>query len=140
GGVETRRTKVRRELAVVEAPLERLGPAAPEKGGPPARRRFAVEEDGKLQLGADPAGDDKRALARAVAVGWIDRHDGNDVGGADARMGAFMRTQIDALARAGHTGDQGGDERILLADEREDGAVVIRVRVDVEQLRRPREG
>jgi SAM-dependent methyltransferase len=132
-------SEVRGELAFVQTALKTFRAAPPEERGPTACPRLAVEEDRELQLGADPARDDERALACAIAVGGIDRDDRHDVGSADARMGALVRIQVDALACAGDAGEQRGDQRILVAHEGEHGAVVIRIRVDVEHLRRPGE-
>src|SRR5690349_2989245 len=48
-------------------------------------------------------------------------------------MGAFVAAQVDPLARAGDPSEQRRDELLGRAHEREDRAVVVGVRVDVEQ-------
>ena len=47
-----------------------------------------------------------------------------------------MLTQVDPLAGARDRHQQRIDELVLLSDDRKDGAVVVDVGVDVEQLRR----
>ena len=54
-------------------------------------------------------------------------------------MRALVAAQVDPLARARDPGEQRLDELVRLADEREDGAVVVGVDVHVEQPRRRRE-
>ncbi len=63
-----------------------------------------------------------------------DRHERHDVGGADSRVRALMPAQVDPLARAGDPGEERVYELVLVPDEREDRAVVVGVRVDVEEL------
>ena len=63
-----------------------------------------------------------------------DRHERHDVGGADSRVRAFVPPQVDPVARAGDPGEERLDELGLVADEREDRAVVVGVGVDVEEL------
>jgi hypothetical protein len=50
-------------------------------------------------------------------------------------MRALVGSQIDPFTRAGDTGQQGRDELVTIPDEREHGAVVVGIRVNVEQLR-----
>ena len=54
------------------------------------------------------------------------------VGGTDARVRPFVPTQVDPLPRSPDRGEERLHERPFLTDEREDRAVVVRVRVDVE--------
>src|SRR5439155_7498307 len=61
--------------------------------------------------------------------------DRDDVRCADPRMRSLVTAEIDPVARARDAGDQGVDELLHAADEREHRAVVIRVRVHVEQPR-----
>ena len=77
-----------------------------------------------------------RRLLRALQVVGLDRDDRNDVRGADPRMRAVVPAQVDPLARARDPRQQRLHELVRLADEREDGAVVVRVDVHVEQPRR----
>ena len=57
----------------------------------------------------------------------------------DARVHAVVRPQVDPRTRDRDARDERVDKRLLLADESEDCAVVIRVGVDVEHVRRRRE-
>ena len=57
---------------------------------------------------------------------------GHDVGGADARVLALVRGEVDELARLGDAGERGVHRGLHGRDEREDGAVVGRVGRDVE--------
>ena len=107
-----RRAEVGRELAGVDPPLELLRPAAPEERRPAPRRQLAVEEDRQPELRPDPARQRQRRLAGVLQVVTPDRHDRNDVRGADPRMRAFVPAQVDPLARAGDAGQQRLDERI----------------------------
>src|SRR5205085_10936920 len=63
----------------------------------------------------------------------------NDVRGADPRVRPYVPAQIHALARARDPGDERVRELLRRADQRVDGPVVVAVRVDVEQPRRPAE-
>src|SRR5262249_18412971 len=69
----------------------------------------------------------------ALRVRLVDRDDWDDVGGADARMRSPVLAQVDPLAGAGDPGQERGNDLLLAADERVDGAVVVRVAVDIEQ-------
>ena len=49
-------------------------------------------------------------------------------------MSSLVTLQIDPVARTGDTGDQCLDDPVVVPDEREHGAVVILVCVDVENV------
>ena len=91
------------------------------------------------ELVADPARQLDRGLDRAAHLVRFQRHDRDDVGGADPRMGALVAAQVDAVARAGDAREQRLDQLVRVADEREDRAVVVGVDVHVEQARGRRE-
>ena len=55
-------------------------------------------------------------------------------------MRTLVAAQVDPLDRARNPIEEGRDELVRRADEREDGPVVIGVRVDVEQIRAAPEG
>src|SRR5438105_2807521 len=67
------------------------------------------------------------------------RHDRNDVGGADPRMSAFVRAKVDQVTGARNPGEKRVDEGSVLGHEREDRAVVVGVGVNVENGRVLRE-
>ena len=54
-------------------------------------------------------------------------------------MRALVAAEVDPLARGRDPGEQRLDELVALADEREDGAMMVGVHVDVEQARGLRE-
>ena len=120
-------------LAGVQPTLQLARPAAPEERRPSTRRELAVEEDRQRELVTDPARKLGRARARAAHVLRDDRHDRNDVRRADPRMRAFVGAQVDAFSRDSDACYQRTHELVLRADEREHRAVVVLVRVDVEQ-------
>jgi hypothetical protein len=131
--LKPRRAEIRGELARVDPRLQLDRAAAPEEGGPAPRREVRVEEDRQRELLPDPSRELERRRACALGVGLPDRDDRDDVGGADARMSALVAAEVDPLARARDARQQRGHEIRRAADERVDGAVVILVRVDVEQ-------
>ena len=94
----------------------------------------AVEEDGQLELVRDPAGDVPRCTLRARHVLRAERDERDNVGGADSRMRSLVPAQVDALLRTGHARQQGVDEIVLRPDEREDGPVVVDIRVNIEEV------
>ena len=133
---EPRRPEVRRELARVEPALQLLRAAAAEERRPAARRELAVEEDGQPELVADPRA---RAAARAACARSMSSGRSGTSGTTSA---APIRGCAPSCARRsmrsrahGDAGDERIDELVLVSDEREDGAVVVGVGVDVEQPR-----
>ena len=126
-----------RELARVDPPLElRRARRARKNAGPAPGAELAVEEDRQAELAADPLRESQRAVPRPLAVFRSERDDRHDVGGADSRVRALVlgagrsaRARTAIPARSASTSD------VVVADEREDRAVVIGVRVDVEQAR-----
>src|SRR5205814_7984914 len=117
------RPEVGRELAVVDAPLQLLRAAAPEERWPAARSELGIEEDRQAELAADPTRDLVRGCAGAFHVLRADRHDGDDVRGADARMHSLVAPQIDAVARARDAREQRVDDLRVTADDGEHGPV-----------------
>ena len=77
---------------------------------------------------ARPVGDPRGE--RDVLVG--ERHDGRDVERADARVGAAVAAQVDAVDGLPRERDERVLQRERLAGEGDDAAVVVRVGVDVE--------
>ena len=131
--MQLRGAEVGRQLAVVDPLLETFGSAPAEVRGAHLRRR--VDEHGQLELACNPLGDTSRDPPRALEVARLDRNDRHDVGRTDPRMSAFMAPQIDALDCDGDRGDQRVGQLTVLPDEREDGPVVIGVRMHVEHRR-----
>ena len=95
--IELRRPEVRRELARIDPPLQLAGPAAAEERRPAARPDLAVEEHRQPELLADPPRELERGGTRTLHVLGPDRHDRDDVGGADPRMHALVVAKIDPL-------------------------------------------
>ena len=110
------------------------GPAAPVERGAASRGELPVEKDREAQLLADAARERERRRAGALGVLGAQRHDRDDVRDADPRMRAVVAAQVDPPARAGDRGQQRLDELLLVTDEREHRAVVIRVGVNVEHV------
>ena len=133
--IEPRRAEVRRHVAVVDAPLQLDRAAAPKECRPAIRRELAVEEHRQLELGADPSRELQCRRPRALHVVRAQRHHRHDVGRTDPRMRTVVRAEVDPLARDRDPREQRVDELRVVADEREDGTVVVLVRVDVEQRR-----
>ena len=73
--------------------------AAPEERRAAAWRQLAVEEDGQAELRPDRRASASAVSARARHPLGPDRHERDDVRGADARMRAPVRAQVDPLAR-----------------------------------------
>ena len=137
--IEPGRAEVGLKLAGRDPALQLLRSAAPEECRAAASSELAVEEDGQLELGADPLRDTQSDRLRLLHLRRNQRHDGHDVGGADPRVNALVAAEVDVVARAGDPGDKSLDECIVSTDEREDGAVVVGVDVHVEQARVSRE-
>jgi len=137
--VEAGRPAVRCDLARVDPPLQLSRPSAPEQRGPDTRCELGVQEDGKAELLADPVRERERGLLRQLELLWPDSHQGNDVGRADTRMDAVVAAEIDPLACGRDPGDERLDELRPRAREREDGAMMIRILVDVEHARMSRQ-
>ena len=106
----------------------------PEECRAPAGCELSVAEDGQAQLAARTNGQCEGGRARTGHVPLGERHDRDDVRGADARMGTLVAAKVDPLTRGRDAGEQGGHELVPVPDEREDGAVVIGVGVHVEEL------
>ena len=135
--IERARAEIRRELARVDPALELR--RCRRAGRRPGRARAA--STGTRAARARRAGRRARsaAAARAIHVCRVDRNDRDDVRGADPRMRALVAAQVDPLPRHLDPRDERLDELVLVADEREHRAVVVRVGVHVEQPRVPRE-
>src|ERR1051326_5908541 len=92
-----------------------------------------VEIDGELQLGAnalaEAAGEDGAFIHRHVGDG----NEGDDVGGADTRVRAAVRRHVDQFDAFLDEAEGRLEHRLRLADERDDSAVRIRARIDVEE-------
>ena len=113
--------------------LQPGGAAAAVEGRPALGRR--VEEDRQPELVADRRPTTRGRRLRARQVVRAERHDRDDVGGADPRVRAVVSPQVDSLDRDADARDERVDELVLRPDEREDRAVVVGVGVDVEQTR-----
>src|SRR5262249_44393453 len=101
---------------------------------PAPGREIGVEEDRQPELLSHPPPELESGGAGALRVRLVDRDDWDDVGGADAGMRSSVLAQVDPLAGTGDPGQERGNDLLLAADERVDGAVVVRVAVDIEQL------
>lgn len=131
--VEALRPEIRLDLARVQPSLQLGRSAAPKEGRPSTRREFAVEEHRQREVAPDPSRHLGGAFARPVHVFGDDRHEWNDVGGADPWMRTFVRAQVNPVPSDPDACEQRRHELVLRADEGEDRPVVILVGVDVEQ-------
>ena len=80
-------------LPGVETALQLLGPAAPEERRPAALADLAVEEHRQPELRREPLPDQPRDPRGAPHVLGTQRHDRDDVRGADPRMRALVRAR-----------------------------------------------
>ena len=138
--VDFARAGVRDELPRVDPPRELLQAAAPEEDRSSTVRHVAVEEHRQPELAADSS----RELARrrdARAAGPSGSSGTSGTTSAAPMRGCTptcsrrsMRSRCDAMP-----GEQRVDQRVLVADEREDRAMVVGVGVDVEKLGAARE-
>src|SRR5262249_18747686 len=85
---------------------------------------------------ADTLAEGARGGAGPLHVDGENRNERDDVGRTDARVDSLVPPEVDRLARRGDAGQEGADERVVVAlgtGKREHGAVVIDVRVHVEE-------
>jgi SAM-dependent methyltransferase len=132
--VQAWRAVVGCELAPVDSALQLVGTAAPEEGGAASRGRIAVEENRQLELLADTLGEPTRCCAGATVVPALHGNNGNDVGRADPWVRAGVVAQVDPAARARDRREQRIDEIRIVCDHCEDGAIVVGVGMDVENV------
>ena len=111
-------------------PLGRASSA--EERGPTPVTTLAVEEHGQADLITNAPSENERHLRREHHLADPERHDRNDVRSPDTRVNPVVRAQIDQLCGARDPGEQRLDQIALVGDDREDGAVMIGVGVDVE--------
>ncbi len=90
-------------------------------------------EDGQAELRADATRERPRRRDRPRHVVRHERDERDDVGDADARVDTRVLAQVDQLDRSGDPGEQRLDDRLVVRREREHRAVVIGVRVDVQE-------
>ena len=136
-GVENGPAEIGRPAAV----LEFLGQAfvfpGPDRGQVPALRRPGggfVEIDGDPQLSGDP-GAKLASQPDAVLHGHArDRDEGADVRGPDTAVGTLVDAHVDDLRRLGDGPEGGLLDGFGCPDERHNGPVRGRPRVDVEQF------
>ena len=138
--IETRGAGVGDELGCVDPALQRVRAAATEEGGAAATGKGAVMEDGQAERSCDRLGNRARARLRAFEVDGGERHDRDDVRGADARVCALVLPKVDSFLRDTYAGEQGLAELRLVSDEREDAPVVVLVGVEIENARVRGEG
>ena len=137
--IELGRPAVGCQLAGLEPLLEGREPLRPEERRAAGSAQLAVEKDGQ----AEPLADAYRELqgrrpgpSHVLRTNADERHDVRD---ADSRMRTLVLPQVDALARARDAGEERLDQLVLLAGEREHGAVVIGIDMNVEEPRPARE-
>jgi len=83
---------------------------------------------------AEPLPKPKCAILRPLAVCRIERDDRDDVCSTDPGMSSFVTAQVDPAASARDSGEESLDERGVVAHQREDRPVVIRVGMNVEDV------
>ena len=119
----------------VDPALELVRAAAPEERRPAARAR-ARRRGRPGRPSSSPtrrASVAAAACARGMSSGSIGTS-GTTSAAPIRGCAPSWRAQVDAVARARDPGEERLDELLVFADEREDGAVVVDVGVDVEQL------
>ena len=131
-GIESRRAVVGDKLAGSDPLLQHVGSATPEEHRPPAAADVAVEKDGKPEIVADPSCELVGHRRGAWCVLGLQRDDRYDIGCADARVDALVLAEVDPLGGGRDAGEEGFEQHLVLADEREDRPVVVGVAVDVE--------
>jgi ubiquinone/menaquinone biosynthesis C-methylase UbiE len=131
--IEPTRSPVRLDLARVDPPLELGRPATPEQRRPYTGRKLSVEEDGQLELGADPVCERERRFLRRVDLLGPHGDHRHDVGRANARVHAVVAAKIDPLSGALDRRKERIDDPRLVAGDREDGPVVVGIHMDVEE-------
>ncbi len=92
------------------------------------RGRLFVEEDRNLESGGDFG---RGVLRKRDALGHrdaVDRHERHDIHGAEPRMLASVRAEIDVLDCRPDKGENGGLQRFCVAGQREHRAMVCGVR------------
>jgi SAM-dependent methyltransferase len=132
--VQAWRAVVGCELVAVDSALQLVGTAAPKEGGAASRSRIAVEEHRQLELLADPLGEPTRCCASTTVVRGLHGNDRNDVRRADPWMRARVAAQVDPVPRARDPREQRVDEVPVVCNHCEDGAIVVGVGVDVENV------
>ena len=93
--VEPRRAEVRCELARVDPPLQLLWPPRRKKAGPRPGASSPYRNTGSPSSSPIRRASTSAVSLRPFHVLRLDRHDRDDVGGADPRMGAFVPAQVD---------------------------------------------
>ena len=133
--IEPPRSEVRRELTGVVPPRELVEAPAPEECGPAPSGHLPVEKDRDPELLPHARPDPARHLCRAVEIGGDQRDDRHDIRRPDARMDAVVAPEVDPSSGLVDSGDQPALERLVLADQRDHGAVMAAVDVRVERAR-----
>ena len=123
----------RGRAVVGRQPVERARP--PQRGSRAPARERAIEIDRQAEVGAEAMAEQQRLGARRPALGVGAVHDRGDVERPHARVHARVRAQVDPLDRDPRALRERAVQLARLAREREDGAVVIGVGVDVEHAR-----
>ena len=112
--MEARRAEIGRATRLGDLVLEALVLAAPDVGqlhplGP--RRRVRVEEDRELEAGRDPLAEVPRQLDAVVHRGRAERHERDDIDGADPRVLAGVGVHVDLVDRDLDQPLEGGRDR-----------------------------
>jgi hypothetical protein len=110
--------------------VERAG--APQRGSRAPARECAVQVDGQVEVAAEPVPEQQRLRARRPALGLRAVHDRGDVERPHARVHARVGGEVDPVQRDPRPLDERLMQLARRAREREHGAVVVGVGVDVE--------
>ncbi len=130
--VQSWRPEVRRELTSLDPGAERARAAAPQLGAGPPGGEDPVQEHGEPDLLAEPVGEHEGLGARRPPILVGEEHDRGDVEGADARMDAHVRADVDGCGRHVRGRGHGRRERTGRAGDREHRAVMVGIGVDVQ--------
>ena len=139
GRVQARGAEIRLPVRVrLDIDLEAFVFAAPHvrEGAPvgPGCGRL-VQVDGDVEFVRDPLADGARQGDAILHRHARDRDERKDIEGAHTRMLAAMRVHVDPLDRRGRSSKCRFGHRPPVSDERDHGAVVVRVHLDVQDPR-----
>ncbi len=135
-GIEPRRAAVRLPPLVLEFLGQPLILAlADRRQIPPLGRQGGgfVEIDGNLQLVANPLTDAMGDGGTVLQRHALDRHEGADVGGAEAGMGAVVAAHVEHGRRLGNRPERRLGHRLRRANEGDHGPVGVPAGVHVEE-------
>lgn len=131
-GVKTCGPERGSNLAHVHAALQLRRASATEEGRSSPASTDAVEEDRQPELVSHAPPEHERHVLGHLHFAAANRHHRNDIRGPDARVNAVMGSKVYEFRCSRNAGKQGLHQIPFPGDDRENGAVVVGVGVDVE--------